>query len=124
MVADSMSGRFHRSNTELMAQGLANMASALFGGIVATGTIARTATNIKAGAKSPISGMLHAVFLLLFMLVAAPLLGYIPLAALAGILGYCMLEHGGQGRNCAACSRSRKREALVFAGHIPAHGLC
>jgi SulP family sulfate permease len=86
MVADSMSGRKHRTSTELMAQGIANVASALFGGIVATGTIARTATNVKAGAKSPISGMLHALFLLLFMLFAAPLAGYIPLAALAGIL--------------------------------------
>ena len=86
MVADSMSGRFHRSNTELMAQGLANICSALFGGIVATGTIARTATNIKAGAKTPVAGILHSVFLLLFMLLAAPVLGYIPLAALAGIL--------------------------------------
>ena len=86
MVADSMSGRKHRTSTELMAQGIANIASALFGGIVATGTIARTATNVKAGAKSPISGMLHAVFLLLFMLVAAPLAGFIPLAALASIL--------------------------------------
>jgi len=86
MVADSMSGRKHRASTELMAQGVANVASALFGGIVATGTIARTATNVKAGAKSPISGMLHSVFLLVFMLVAAPLAGYIPLAALAGIL--------------------------------------
>ncbi|HEY4994975.1 MAG TPA: SulP family inorganic anion transporter, partial [Aestuariivirga sp.] len=86
MVADSMSGRLHRSNTELIAQGVANIASPLFGGIVVTGTIARTATNIKAGGKSPLAGMLHAVFLLLFMLVAAPLLGYIPLAALAGIL--------------------------------------
>jgi len=86
VVADGMSGRFHRSNTELMAQGLANIASAMFGGIVATGTIARTATNIRAGAKSPVSGMLHAVFLLLFIVVAAPLAGFIPLAALAGIL--------------------------------------
>ncbi|MDE2383501.1 MAG: sodium-independent anion transporter [Alphaproteobacteria bacterium] len=86
MVADSMSGRKHRTSTELMAQGVGNVASALFGGIVVTGTIARTATNVKAGAKTPISGMLHAVFLLLFMLVAAPLAGYIPLAALAGIL--------------------------------------
>ena len=81
-----MSGRKHRSSTELMAQGLANVASALFGGIVATGTIARTATNVKAGARSPVAGMLHAVFLLVFMLVAAPLAGYIPLAALAAIL--------------------------------------
>ena len=85
-VADSMTGRKHRSNMELVAQGLANIASALFGGISVTGTIARTATNIRAGAKSPISGILHAVFLLLFMLVAAPLASFVPLAALAGVL--------------------------------------
>ncbi|MGD9740629.1 MAG: SulP family inorganic anion transporter [Bauldia sp.] len=86
VVADSMTGRRHRSNGELVAQGVANMGSALFGGICATGTIARTATNIRAGAKSPIAGMLHALFLLLFMLVAAPVASYIPLAALAGVL--------------------------------------
>lgn len=85
-VADSMTGRRHRSNMELVAQGLANVASALCGGICVTGTIARTATNVRAGARSPISGMLHAVFLLLFMIVAAPLAAYIPLAALAGVL--------------------------------------
>jgi sulfate permease, SulP family len=71
---------------ELVAQGVANMASALFGGISVTGTIARTATNIRAGAKSPLSGMMHAGFLLLFMLVAAPLASFIPLATLAGVL--------------------------------------
>ena len=85
-VADSMTGRKHRSNMELVAQGIANMASALFGGISVTGTIARTATNIRAGARSPLSGILHAAFLLIFMLVAAPLASYIPLAALAGVL--------------------------------------
>ena len=85
-VADGMTGRKHRSNMELVAQGLANVASALFGGISVTGTIARTATNIRAGAKSPISGILHAAFLLLFMLVAAPLANFVPLAALAGVL--------------------------------------
>ncbi|HKU54834.1 MAG TPA: SulP family inorganic anion transporter [Rhizomicrobium sp.] len=85
-VADSMTGRKHRSNMELVAQGLANIASALFGGISVTGTIARTATNIRAGAKSPVSGILHAAFLLLFMLVAAPLASFVPLAALAGVL--------------------------------------
>ena len=85
-VADSMTGRRHRSNMELVAQGIANIASALFGGISVTGTIARTATNIRAGAKSPISGMLHAAFLLLFILVAAPLASFVPLAALAGVL--------------------------------------
>ncbi|MGX9426594.1 SulP family inorganic anion transporter [Bradyrhizobium sp. LeoA1S1] len=85
-VADSMTGRRHRSNMELVAQGIANIASALFGGISVTGTIARTATNIRAGGRSPLSGMLHSVYLLLFMLVAAPLARYIPLAALAGVL--------------------------------------
>jgi SulP family sulfate permease len=86
VVADSMSGRRHRSNCELAAQGVANMASSLFGGICVTGTIARTATNVRAGARGPIAGMLHSLFLLLFMLVAAPLASFIPLAALAGIL--------------------------------------
>jgi len=85
-VADTMTGRRHRSNMELVAQGIANIASALFGGISVTGTIARTATNIRAGARSPLSGMLHAAYLLLFMLTAAPLARYIPLAALAGVL--------------------------------------
>jgi len=85
-VADCMTGRKHRSNMELVAQGIANIASAFFGGISVTGTIARTATNIRAGAHSPVAGMLHAVFLLLFILVAAPLASYVPLAALAGVL--------------------------------------
>lgn len=85
-VADSMTGRVHRSNMELVAQGLANVASAVFGGIAVTGTIARTATNIRAGARSPVSGLLHAVFLLVFMLAAAPLASFIPLSALAGVL--------------------------------------
>jgi SulP family sulfate permease len=85
-VADGMSGRKHRSNMELVAQGLANIVSALFGGISVTGTIARTATNIRAGAISPVSGMMHALFVLLFMLVAAPLARYVPLSALAGVL--------------------------------------
>ncbi|TRC96038.1 SulP family inorganic anion transporter [Mesorhizobium sp. WSM4303] len=86
VVADGMTGRRHRSNCELVAQGFANIASALFGGICATGTIARTATNVRAGAHGPVSGMLHSLFLLVFMLVAAPLASYIPLAALAGVL--------------------------------------
>jgi SulP family sulfate permease len=85
-VADGMTGRQHRSNMELVAQGLANIASALFGGISVTGTIARTATNVRAGAVSPVSGMMHAAFLLIFILVAAPLASFVPLAALAGVL--------------------------------------
>jgi sulfate permease, SulP family len=86
VVADGMTGRRHRSNCELVAQGLANIGSALFGGICVTGTIARTATNVRAGARGPVSGMLHSLFLLLFMLIAAPLASYIPLAALAAVL--------------------------------------
>jgi SulP family sulfate permease len=86
VVADSMTGRRHRSNAELVAQGLANIFSPLFGGFCVTGTIARTATNVRAGARGPISGMLHSLFLLLFMLVAAPLASFIPLPALAGLL--------------------------------------
>jgi len=86
VVADGMTGRHHRSNCELVAQGVANIASALFGGVCVTGTIARTATNVRAGARGPVAGMLHALFLLILMLIAAPLASYIPLAALAGVL--------------------------------------
>ncbi|MCT8328067.1 SulP family inorganic anion transporter [Albidovulum sediminis] len=86
VVADGMTGRRHRSNCELVAQGVANVGSALFGGFCVTGTIARTATNVRSGAHGPVSGMLHAAFLLVFMLVAAPLAAFIPLAALAGVL--------------------------------------
>lgn len=86
VVADGMTGRRHRSNCELVAQGFANIASALFGGICATGTIARTATNVRAGAHGPVAGMSHSVILLVLMLVAAPLASYIPLSALAGVL--------------------------------------
>lgn len=86
VVADGMTGRRHRSNCELIAQGCANIASALFGGLPATGAIARTATNIRSGARTPFSGILHAVFVLLFMLFAAPLASYVPLASLAAVL--------------------------------------
>ncbi|MBO0734021.1 MAG: STAS domain-containing protein, partial [Methylocapsa sp.] len=85
-VADSMTGGRHRSNAELVAQGAANIFSALFGGICVTGTIARTAANVRAGAKGPVSGMLHSLFLLLFVICAAPLAKFVPLAALAAVL--------------------------------------
>jgi sulfate permease, SulP family len=85
-VAEGMTGRKHRYNMELVGQGIANIASAFFGGISVTGTIARTATNVRAGARSPLSGIMHSLFLLVFMLVAAPLASFIPLAALAGVL--------------------------------------
>src|SRR5690606_22312672 len=96
VVADGMTGRRHRSNSELVAQGAANIGTALFGGMCVTGTIARTATNVRAGARGPVAGMLHSLFLLAFMLVAAPLASYIPLAALAGVLAvvaWNMVEH-------------------------------
>lgn len=86
VVADGMISGRHRSNMELVAQGAGNMLSALFGGIPATGAIARTATNVKNGGRTPIAGMVHAITLLAIMLVAAPLAGRIPLACLAGIL--------------------------------------
>ncbi|MBO0332963.1 STAS domain-containing protein [Sneathiella sp. CAU 1612] len=86
VVADGMTGRRHRSNCELVAQGVANMASGFFGGLPATGAIARTATNIKSGGRTPVSGMLHAAFLLLIMFLFAPLAGYVPLACLAAVL--------------------------------------
>lgn len=86
VVADGMTGERHRPNCELVAQGVANIASACMGGISATGAIARTATNIKSGAASPISGMIHALVILLFVLTLAPLALYIPLATLAAVL--------------------------------------
>jgi SulP family sulfate permease len=86
VVADGMTGDRHNSNVELVAQGIANIVSPMFGGIPATGAIARTATNIRAGARSPVSGMIHAVTLLGILVVAAPMASYIPLASLAAIL--------------------------------------
>ena len=97
VVADGMTAGRHRSNTELIAVGVANAGSALFGGLPATGAIARTATNIRAGGRSPVAGILHAAFLLLFVLAAADLAGYVPLPALAGLLAvvaWNMSEHG------------------------------
>jgi SulP family sulfate permease len=113
VVADGMTGRRHRSNCELVAQGFANIGAALFGGMCVTGTIARTATNIRAGAHGPVAGMLHAVFLLAFMIAAAPLAGYIPLAALAGVLAvvaWNMIEKDA----FRALIRSSRGDALVL----------
>jgi SulP family sulfate permease len=86
VVADGMTGDRHNSNVELVAQGVANLLSPLFGGIPATGAIARTATNIRSGARSPVAGIVHALTLLGILVVAAPLASYIPLATLAGVL--------------------------------------
>src|SRR5579885_335702 len=86
VVADGMTGRRHRANCELVAQGIANIASAVMGGIPATGAIARTATNIRAGARSPVAGIAHSAAILSMMALFAPLGAYIPLAALAAVL--------------------------------------
>jgi SulP family sulfate permease len=96
MVADGMTGRRHRSNCELVAQGAANIASGLFGGISATGAIARTATNIRAGARTPVAGMMHAIFVLASMVALGPLMSLVPLATLAAVLvvvAWNMSEH-------------------------------
>lgn len=113
VVADSMSGDRHRSNAELVAQGVANIASAAFGGLPVTGTIARTATNVRARAHSPVSGLLCALFVLLFMIVAGPLAGFIPLAALAGMLAivaWNMIELDA----AAALVRGSRADAVVL----------
>ena len=86
VVADGMSGDHHKSNVELVAQGVANIVSPMFGGIPATGAIARTATNIRSGALTPVAGMVHALTLLAILLVAAPLARFVPLATLAAVL--------------------------------------
>ena len=86
VVADGMTGARHRSNCELAAQGVANIGSVIFGGICVTGTIARTATNIRAGARGPVAGMFHCGYLLVFLMIAGPLVTYIPLAALGAVL--------------------------------------
>ena len=86
MVADRMIGGSHRPNAEVMAQGWANIGSALFGGLPATGAIARTATNVRAGGKTPVAGMIHAVAILIVLLTAAPLAGYLAMPALAALL--------------------------------------
>lgn len=112
VVADGMTGRRHRSNAELVAQGIANIGSALFGGICVTGTIARTATNVRAGSHGPISGMLHALFVLGFMLIAAPLAAYIPLAALAGVLAI-VAWNMAEKEELWALIRSSRADAMV-----------
>lgn len=86
LVADKMIGGHHRPNAEVLAQGFANIGSALFGGLPATGAIARTATNVRAGGKTPVAGIVHALTILLVMLLAAPLAGYLAMPALAGLL--------------------------------------
>ena len=97
VVADRLGGDRHNPNVELIAQGVANIISPLVGGLPATGALARTATNIRSGARTPVSGMVHALTLLAVLLVAAPLASYVPLAALAGILMMVAYQMGEWG---------------------------
>lgn len=113
VVADGMIGGKHRSNMELVAQGAANIASALFGGIPATGAIARTATNVKSGGRTPFAGIVHALTLLVIMLVAAPLAKLIPLACLAGVLVVVAYNMGEWG-SFYSVLRSNRYDALVL----------
>lgn len=115
VVADGMTGRRHRSNLELIAQGIANIGAALFGGICATGTIARTATNVRAGGTSPLAGMIHAVVLLILIYVAAPLASYIPLAALGAILALVSWNMAERDEFLAILKRSHAEGFVLLA---------
>jgi SulP family sulfate permease len=113
VVADGMIGDRHDSNTELMAQGVANVGSALFGGLPATGAIARTATNIRSGARTPVAGIVHAFTLLGVILAAAPLARFIPLATLSAVLVNVALNMG-EWHNFTRLRRWPRSDALVF----------
>lgn len=113
VVSDGMTGSKHRSNMELVAQGTANVFSGLFGGIPATGAIARTATNVKNGAKTPVAGVIHAIVLLLVMLVFAPVVKLIPLPVLAGIL-VVVAWHMGEWQHFVSQLKNNRLDVAVL----------
>ncbi|MEA2986136.1 MAG: sulfate permease, SulP family, partial [Alphaproteobacteria bacterium] len=113
-IADGMTQRKHRYNMEVVAQGIANIASALFGGISVTGTIDRTAANIRAGARSPVAGIIHAGFLLIFLVAAAPLTSAIPLSTLAGVL-MVVCWNMAEKQEFAALSKRWSTGSILFA---------
>ena len=113
VVSDGTIGGRHRSNTELIAQGTANCASAMFGGIPATGAIARTATNVNNGGRTPIAGIVHAIVLLLIMLIFAPLAKLIPMACLAGIL-IVVSYHMSEWRQFKSLLKGNKYDILIL----------
>jgi SulP family sulfate permease len=114
VVADSMTGDRHNANMELAAQGIGNIASAIFGGIPATGAIARTAANIKSGAVSPVAGIVHAFTLLAFILFLAPAASAIPLASLAAVLIVVSWDMSNIGRFIRLIKRSPKSDSIVL----------
>jgi sulfate permease, SulP family len=113
VVSDGMIEDKHDSNTELIAQGLANIGSAAFGGLPATGAIARTAANVRSGARTPVAGVVHALTILGVVLVAAPLAGYVPLAVLSGVLVIVAMNMG-EWRNFGRLRGWPKSDAAVF----------
>ncbi|RNC71842.1 MAG: STAS domain-containing protein [Desulfuromonadales bacterium] len=113
VVADSMSGDRHNSNVELVAQGVANLTVPLFGGIPVTGAIARTATNIRSGARSPVAGMVHALTLLCILLFAAPLARHIPLGTLAAVL-FVVAYNMGEWREIPMILRLDRKDIAVW----------
>jgi SulP family sulfate permease len=113
VVADGMIDDRHDANQELMAQGLANIISPLFGGIAATGAIARTATNVKSGARTPVAGIVHAMTLLAIILAAAPLAKFVPLAVLSAVLVNVAL-HMGEWHNFARLPKWPASDSAVF----------
>ncbi|MDR2397847.1 MAG: STAS domain-containing protein [Spirochaetaceae bacterium] len=114
VVADSMTGDRHKANMELAAQGIGNMVSALFGGIPATGAIARTATNIKSGAVSPVAGVVHVLTLVVFILFLAPAASAIPLTSLSAVLMVVSWDMSNVGRFVRLVRRSPKSDAVVL----------
>ncbi len=113
VVADRMGGDRHNPNTELFAQGVANIISPMFGGLPATGALARTATNIRSGARSPVAGMTHAVTLLLILLFGARLAGYVPLPVLAAIL-FVVAWNMGEWREVREITRQTYADIVVW----------
>ena len=114
VVSDRMSNDRHNPNVELIGQGVANVFSPLFGGLPATGAIARTATNVRAGAASPVAGMIHSATLLCILLFAAPLVGYVPMATLAGIL-MVVCYNMGEWKEIAQMLKLTKTDISVWA---------
>ena len=123
VVSDRMSNDRHNPNVELMAQGVANVFSPMFGGLPATGAIARTATNIRSGAQSPVAGMIHALTLLCILLFAAPLVSYVPMAVLAGILMVVCVQHGRVARDSAIAEAHEDRHQHL-ACDVCSDGVC
>jgi SulP family sulfate permease len=113
VVADRMSGDRHNSNVELVAQGIANILSPMFGGLPATGAIARTATNVRSGARTPVAGMIHALTLVVVLLAGARLAGHIPMAVLAGIL-FVVAANMGEWHEIPVLMRQTKTDIAVW----------